>query len=235
VNALLRRFDQVADPHRYVRQVAQILPNHRFRIVGYAGSSFDEIVEETAEVIGAAPEVVVGISFGGFVAMRLAAQRPDLAKRLVLAVSAYRFSAAGRRMVERQVQALERGDLPRLIRENTLLFRRPWYNALVRLKLWKDRDRLAAGFRAAGEILSDYRRLFGPELDRNAEFCRRIVCPTLIVAGTADQLFDREALEETAALIPGAQLKLFEEETHMLPIEKSQAVAAAIDGFLRRS
>jgi pimeloyl-ACP methyl ester carboxylesterase len=38
--------------------------------------------------------------------------------------------------------------------------------------------------------------------------------------------------EETAGLIPGAQIHLFERETHMLPIEKSDKVAGAIADFL---
>jgi pimeloyl-ACP methyl ester carboxylesterase len=78
---------------------------------------------------------------------------------------------------------LERGDFQTLIRENAVLFRRPWYNWLIQLKLWKDRRKLGIG-------------------------------------GTADQLFDRSAFEETASLIPGARLRLFEGETHMLPIER---------------
>ena len=69
----------------------------------------------------------------------------------------------------------------------------------------------------------------------NAKYGRRIVSPALVIGGTADQLFDRGASEETARLIPGAQLYLFERETHMLPIEKSDEVAGAIRDFLGRS
>ena len=135
-------------------------------------------------------------------------------------------------MIERQFEALERGDLRTLVRENALLFRRPWYNWLVQLKLWKDDKRLTADFRDAAAILSDYRQLFGPDFKTNAEYARRIVSPTLVVGGTADQLFDRESFEETADLIPNARLHLFERETHMLPIEKSDKVAGVIADFL---
>src|SRR4051794_25019203 len=72
-------------------------------------------------------------------------------------------------------------------------YSRPWYNWLVRLKLWTDRDRLAAGLRAPAAILRDYRRLFGPDFATNADYARRIVCPALVIGGTADQLFDRGA------------------------------------------
>jgi pimeloyl-ACP methyl ester carboxylesterase len=188
-----------------------------------------------AQAIPTPPEVVVGISFGGFVAMRFAAQHPELVRRLVLLVSAHRFSPEGWRMMERQLEALERGNLQTLIRKNALLFRRPWYNWLVHLKLWKDGDRLATEFRDPAAILRDYRQLFGLDFKNNAEYGRRIASPTLIIGGTADQLFDRNACEETARLIPGAQIQLFEGETHMLPIEKSNEVAKAITAFLRRA
>jgi pimeloyl-ACP methyl ester carboxylesterase len=234
VNALFRRLDKTPNPGRYARQVSRLLPGHKFTILGYAGSSFEEIVRDMALAIRTPPDVVMGISFGGFVAMRFAAQHPELVRRLVLLASAHRFSPGGRRMIERQIEALERGDFRTLVSQNALLFRRPWYNWLVRLKLWKDGNRLAADFRDPAAILRDYRQLFGPDFKNNTAYARRIVGPTLVAGGTADQYFDLAASQETAALIPGAQIHLFERETHMLPIEKSDDVAAAIKDFLGR-
>ncbi len=231
-NALLRRLDKTSDPGRYVRQVSRLLPGHRFTILGYARSTFEEIVADMAASILTLPAVVLGISFGGFVAMRLAARHPELVRGLVMLVSAHRFSPGGRRIMERQFDALERGDFRSLVRENTLLFRRPWYNGLARLKLWKNGNRLTTDFREPAAILHDYRQLFGPDFKNNAQFGRRIASPTLVIGGTADQLFDRSAFEETTGLIPGAQIHLFERETHMLPIERSDEVGAAITGFL---
>jgi pimeloyl-ACP methyl ester carboxylesterase len=135
-------------------------------------------------------------------------------------------------MMQRQFQALERRDFRTFVRENALLLRRPWYNWLVQLKLWIDSDRLATGFRDPALILRDYRQLFGPDFQKNAEYCSRIVAPTIVIGGTADQLFDRTAFEETADLISGARMKLFESETHMLPAEKSSEVAGVIRDFL---
>src|SRR3954447_13099314 len=234
-NALLRRLDHAPDPRRYARQVARLLPEHRFTILGYAGSNFEEILRDMAHAILTPPDVVVGISFGGIVAMRFAAQHPERVKRLALLVSAHRLSPAGWRRMERQFEALERGDLPTLIRENALLFRRPWYNWLVQLKLWKEGGRLATALRDPAAILRDYRQLFGPDFENNADYGRRIASPTLILGGAADQFFDRSACEETAGSIPGAQIQLFERETHMLPIEKSNEVARVITAFLSRS
>ena len=70
VNALFKRLDKTSDPGRYARQVSRLLPGHKFTILGYAGSSFEEIVRDMATAIRTPPDVVVGISLGGFVAMR---------------------------------------------------------------------------------------------------------------------------------------------------------------------
>ena len=234
-NALFRRLDEVADPARHLRQVSPLLPDHRITMLGYAGSGFGEIVDDMARAMPAAPDVVIGISFGGFVALRFAAQYPELVNRLVLLVAAHRFSSEGWARMQRQFHLLAQEDLEGLVRENAMLFRRAWYNWLVGIKLWKDRTRLRAAMRAPDAIARHYGELFGAEFERTAEYAARIVCPTLIVGGTADQFFDRAAFEHTARLIPGAELRLYEDETHMLPIEKSGDVSRAIADFLRRT
>jgi pimeloyl-ACP methyl ester carboxylesterase len=234
-NALFRRFDRISKPGFYLRQVTRLLPQHRVTIAGYSAGNFDTIVQHLAEAIKKPIDVLVGISFGGFVSVRLAAQYPQLVRRLVLLITAHSFSSNGWSKMHSQVPALERGDFLKLALENTLLFRRPWYNWLLRVQLKMTRNRLAARLREPAAILEDYRALFGPEIEKNADYARRIGCPTLILGGTADQYFDAQVFEETAKMIPAAQLRLFERETHMLPIEKRRAVAAAISEFLRRS
>ena len=119
--------------------------------------------------------------------------------------------------------------------DNVLLFRRPWYNWLVRLKLWKDRGRLASELKDLKTILRAYKGLFAEDFARNADFARCIRVPTLVIGGTADQFFGPAVFEETAALIPQATVKLFEGETHMLPIERAGDVAEAILTLLGRA
>jgi pimeloyl-ACP methyl ester carboxylesterase len=240
-NALFKRLDLSSDPGRYAGQIAALLPEgFRFTILGYeetppADYTLDTIVRDMASVVRAEigkPDLVIGVSFGGFVAQRFAAEHPDLVDRLVLLVSGHRFSEEGWAAMERQFKALGTGDFHSLVTDNVLLFRRPWYNWLVRLKLWKDRDRLAAEFKDPKLILRSYRSLFSEDFARNPEFTKRITAPTLVVGGTADQFFGTRVFEETATMIVGAGIALYEGETHMLPIERSGDVADAIAAFL---
>jgi pimeloyl-ACP methyl ester carboxylesterase len=240
-NALFKRLDQSSDPARYAGQITNILPEgFRFTILGYeetppADYTLDTIVRDMAAVVRSEidrPDLVIGVSFGGFVAQRFAAAHPDLVDRLILLVSGHRFSEEGWAAMKRQFKALEAGDFHSLVTDNVLLFRRPWYNWLVRLKLWKDRDRLASEFKDPKLILRSYSSLFSEDFARNPDFARRITAPTLVIGGTADQFFGARVFKESAAMIPRARVALFEGETHMLPIERSSDVAGAVQAFL---
>jgi pimeloyl-ACP methyl ester carboxylesterase len=243
INALFRRLDRAAaSADRYARAVARLLPPGRpFTLLGYehnpsADFTLDTIADDFATILrhhhpGRA--TVLAVSFGGFVALRLAARHPDLLDKLILLVTAHRFSPDGRRRVDAQLAHLRRGDLRALARDNALLFRRPWLNALVRLKLFKDRRRPPTSYNDPAAIARAYEHLFPPGFERaNEAAARHIKTPTLLLAGTRDQFFDQPALTETAALIPNARLHLYRNETHMLPVEHPRPVTRDIAAFL---
>ncbi len=163
---------------------------------------------------------VIGVSFGAFVAIRFAAAQPELVDKLVILVGAHQFSAQGARKIAKQITCLKVRNLYGLVRENAVLFRRPWYNWLVRLKLWRDKDKLASEFNDPTSIARAYETLFGADFERNREYADRIRAETLNIGGNADQYFDVAAFEETARRIPVARLELFDGETHMLPVER---------------
>jgi pimeloyl-ACP methyl ester carboxylesterase len=134
--------------------------------------------------------------------------------------------------MDQQLQSLREGDLYGLIVANAALFRRRWVNWLVRLKLRKDRSKLASQLHDSQAILRSYERLFSEELDSLRDDAQRVIARTLVIGGTADQFFDADAFAETARLIPHGRLVLVPRETHMLPVENQGAVARAFRSFL---
>jgi pimeloyl-ACP methyl ester carboxylesterase len=226
---------------RYSRLFSRLLPpGYRFTILGYAehppeGHALDWIAADVADFLTSRPKrttVVIGISFGGFVAMHLAAEYPELVQRLVLLVSAHRFSDAGRQRMDEQIRLLQNDDLYGLIVANVALFRRPWMNWLMRFGVRLQLDTLKARLYDPQAIARSYARLFSDDLDALSQDVRRIRAETLVVGGTADQFFDQEAFEETAGLIPNCRLALVPHETHMLPLENGSSVARAFAAFL---
>lgn len=238
-SALFKRLDK-SDGHRYARQFSRLLPaGYRFTILGYAAhrgeaNTLDTIVGHLAAIVRAetGPATVIGVSFGGFLALRFAAEHPELVEQLVLLVSAHRFSVLGKRMIADQMGYLREGDLYGLVRDNVALFRRPWFNWLARLKLWGERGTLASALNDPTATLGTYERLFSADLERNHEYAERIAAETLVLGGTADQYFDPDAFAETARMIPAGRLHLFRGETHMLPVERGRDVARALAAFL---
>lgn len=236
-NALFQRLDR-ARPEDYARMVENVLPpGYAYYILGYEaepppGYTFDRIVDDFAAIVREVTgrTTVIGVSFGGFVAQRFAAAHADLVDKLVLLISAHRFSDAGLRKLERQEDYMRRGDLYGFLTDMALLFRRPWYNWMLRLALWQGRRQLAARLNNPRVMLRTYESLFRDF--ENASYARRIAVDTLIVGGTADQFFDAAAFEETARLIPFSRLRLFAGETHMLPLERSADVREAMTRFL---
>ncbi len=238
-NALLRRLDR-SDARRYAGMIAALLPEGTtFHILGYEEDpppsyGLDAIVHDLARMVGEeiGRATVVGVSFGGFVALRFAATHPELVDKLVLLVSAHRFSAEGQRRIEAQIASLEAGNLYGMVRDNAVLFRRPWYNWLVRLRYRRRKGRLAAELNDPASIARAYRALFSTDFERNSAYAARIGAETLIIGGTADQFFGRDDFEETARVIPRARLELFEGERHMLPVERRRHVARLLADFL---
>jgi len=223
------------------KRIARLLPKGRtVYVLGYdpapsADHSIETIVRDVAQIMRdvTGPATVMGISFGGFVAARLAADHPDLVRELILMVSAHRFSPDGRRSVDRQLEYAWAGDFEKFLDEFGLVFRRPWLNWLIRLRLRKERSRLCKTMNDPAVIVRGLNAVAGEDFGSDPAWLARITAPTLIVGATRDPFFDVAALEETARHIPCAQLKLFERETHMLPVERARDVAKVVTRFLQ--
>ncbi|MBJ6125825.1 alpha/beta fold hydrolase [Microvirga splendida] len=225
---------------RDAKRIARLLPRNRtVYILGYepsppADHGIGAIVEDIARILQdeIGPAAVMGISFGGFVAARLAAAHPGLVDQLILLVSAHRFSPAGRCSIDRQIECAWRGDFEGFLEEFGLVFRRPWLNWLLRARFRQERHRLHETMNDPATIVRGLHAVAGEDFGQDPTWLTGIRAPTLIVGGTKDPFFDVDAMAETARLIPSAQLKLFERETHMLPVERARSVAKAAKAFL---
>jgi pimeloyl-ACP methyl ester carboxylesterase len=229
-----------ARAQRDAKRIARLLPKGRsIHVLGYEPSppadySIATIVDDVARILREeiGPATVMGISFGGFVAARLAADHPDLVKEMILMVSAHRFSPEGRRSVDRQIACAWSGDFEGFLDEFGLVFRRPWLNWLLRWRFSQERTRLHETMNDPAAIVRGLNAVAGEDFGGDPSWLAHVAAPTLIVGATRDPFFDVAALEETARHIPSARLQLFEHETHMLPVERARDVARVVTRFL---
>jgi len=229
-DAFVRRPDA-----KSAQRIGRLIPSgFTAYILGYDPAtrpSAEELTAATADFMRerTGPALLAGISFGGFVAMRVASLAPELVRGLVLISTAHRFSAEGRVRVAEQLAAIERGDLDAMVRPFIGLFRRRRLNLAVRLAMWLRRGSI-------GLRMNDPE--FVAHMLKMALTCSdapmpAVRTPALILLGERDQFFDVAAARETAAGIAGARLVTFARETHMLAIERASAVRQAI-GRLNR-
>lgn len=170
---------------------------------GYAGALEDGF---------GAPVDVLGISTGGSIALQLAADRPGLVRRLVVAGAAYRLSEHGRAFQRRAAELAAAGDRRGLSRmqapdvADSRLGRRItggllWLAGPLFIRRSWDPSDMIATIRAEDDF--DIK-------DR----LREILAPTLVVGGGRDRFYPPELFRETAERIPDARLVLYEDRAH---------------------
>ena len=163
---------------------------------------------------------VLGHSFGGRIALVLAAEQPERVSRMVLADS------AGLRTPPTLGQAT-RHTLARTAQQS-----------LTALGLSGLRDRLQAryaaryaseDYRSAGPLRETFLRVIGEAL---TPYAQRITCPTVLIWGANDTdtpLWQGRKLEQ---LIPDAGLIVFEGAGHFAYLERLNDYIRIVDHFL---
>jgi pimeloyl-ACP methyl ester carboxylesterase len=182
------------------------------------GYTTRDMAEDYAEVIrdefDGGPMDVMGMSYGGLIVQHLAADHPELVRRLVIAMSCYRFSDEGNRLDIRYAELISEGkkraalkSLEPIIeggRINKTFMK--FFMGFIGPLLWSNPDN-PSDFLVEGkaEMIHDSKR-------RLAE----IRAPTLVIGGDRDYYCPVERLRETAAGITDSRLVLYEGKGHMI-------------------
>jgi pimeloyl-ACP methyl ester carboxylesterase len=179
------------------------------------GMTMAEMAAEHADAIRAlgAPVDVVGTSTGGSIAQQLAADHPDLVRRLVLLSTACRLGPEGRQLQRRVAARIRKGVHRKAI-------------ALMASDLVPPGPgRLPVGVVASvvgplvlrdRQALDDMATTIEAEDTFDLASCATpIAAPTLLVAGRDDRFYAPELFEETARLIPGCDLRVLDGKGHI--------------------
>jgi pimeloyl-ACP methyl ester carboxylesterase len=196
-----------------------------------AGLTMEGLAAEHAAALRAGfdgPVDVLGISTGGSIAQQLAAEHPDLVRRLVLVSTGARLSPATRAEQRAVAARIRAGADRKALALGAAAIVPPW------------RGRLAAAalaslvgprlFPRAG--LEDMATTIEAEDTFDLARCPRpIEAPTLIVGGDRDRFYSPELFAETAALIPGSTLEIFAGRGHVT-VTTDRRFAPTVESFL---
>jgi (E)-2-((N-methylformamido)methylene)succinate hydrolase len=165
---------------------------------------------------------VVGFSLGALVAQHLAVHRPDLVATLTSVSSVCRRTDAERAAVLRRLEVAERD-----VRASAEASVERWFAGTDVSTDWVERTRATLLANDPASFLRCYRVFatgdaeVGPDLGR-------ISAPALAITGQDDPGSTPEMTHRLAAAIPGCRAEVVPHTRHMLPLERPDALAAAI-------
>jgi 3-oxoadipate enol-lactonase len=181
------------------------------------------------EALQTGPVHFVGLSMGGFTALRMAARRPDLVRSLVIIESSaqpepkenigrYRLLTAVNRLVG---PGVTKGRVAQIMLGKSILAD-PARKAEV------------ARFTALMSRRRDIWRAVNGVIDRAGVEAEvgRIRTRTLVIVGDEDVATPRAKAEALVAAIPGARLVVIPRAGHSSTVEEPAAVTAALEKFL---
>lgn len=171
---------------------------------------------------------LLGTSTGGSIAQQMAAQHPDVVRRLALLSTACRLGPVGRRDQAR-VAALLRAGANREACSSAAasLMPRP-LKPLGAAVGWLTANRVLGSTLAAADLLATLDAEDGFDL---AGCDETIHVSTLIVAGGRDRFYGRDLFAQTHELIPQSHLDVRPRRGHITVTFDRKAVAT-IQGFL---
>lgn len=195
--------------------------------IGMAG--YADHLAGFVDALGLGPPHVVGLSFGGALALELARRHPTVPRTLTLA-SAYAGwagSLPAREVEQRLRQALRLADLPPEDFVGTLL--PTMFSAGTSPVVVTGFGRAMAAFHPTG-----FRAMARASAEDLRDALPLVGVPTLVVCGATDVRAPRPVAEQLHAAIAGSTLVVLPGAGHVCNIEDPDGFNAAVRGFLRR-
>jgi pimeloyl-ACP methyl ester carboxylesterase len=184
---------------------------------------------ETMDALGIERATLVGNSFGGAVAQRVAVVAPERVLGLALIsapVSGIEPSPELTAAWEAEETALQRGDLDAAVRAVVDAWTLP--DAPSEL-----RDRLAAMQRRAFELQAGAGAPEAPDpMEDQPDALSRLAAPALVAVGEHDMPDFHLAAETLARTLPTAQLTVISRAGHLAPLEQPEEFRALLLSFL---
>ena len=166
---------------------------------------------------------VIGCSIGGLIAQRLAADRPDLVRALVLSNSAAKLGT--RESWHDRIDAVHKGGTAAIADAVMERWFAPRFRATPELALWRN---MLARTPRAGYIAACHALASADQTSATA----RLRLPCLVIAGADDGAAPPDLVRATADLIADAEFHMIDACGHLPCVEAPAAMAARLVPFL---
>jgi len=189
-----------------------------------------DVAAIAARILADAPPrfALVAFSMGGYIAFAMLRQAPERITKLALLDTSARpdtaEQSAGREKFISMAQAGKLGDVVEILAPRFL--HRSRQNDETLRKIVRD----MATETGAGAFVRQQRAIMSRPDSR--PLLKTIRCPTVVVVGDGDELTPPELAKEICAGVSGAQLVVIPECGHLSPVEKPDAVNAALGEWL---
>ncbi|MFN3412670.1 MAG: alpha/beta fold hydrolase [Thermoanaerobaculum sp.] len=199
------------------------------------GFSLADVAKEVIaflQALGLQRTVLVGHSMGGYVALELAAQKPEALAGLVLLASHPRGDTPEAKAKRQEgIETIRQGRRAEFLEGFLARLPSPWTR--------QHAPRLLQEVRAMAEAVSDqvlvsFLQAMAERKD-HTETVRKLEVPVGVVVGEADALIPRELARETAAQAPRGSLIVVPEAGHLPTLEKPVFTAEALARLVREA
>ena len=199
------------------------------------GYSMKDMADDYAKMIKkefGGPVDIMGISTGGQIAHFLAADHPDVVRRLIIISAAYRLSDKAVDAERIAAEFAKQGKYNKSVKAYISLV----YPPGLKKSMFMFMARLfGKSLMGCSKDPSDF--LVTVEAERNMNFKDRlgeIKAPTLVMSGELDEGYTADLVRETAEGIPNAELILYEGYAHNLTVDNTEKVQQDILVFLKK-
>jgi 3-oxoadipate enol-lactonase len=189
------------------------------------------LVDDAAQIVQQwqrGPVIWLGLSMGGMAGQGLAIQRPDLLCGLVLAHTAAVYPPAAQLAWAQRIEVVNSGGMAAVADLVTQRYLNDAFRA----------DHPAAAQRLRSQLLGNNPTSYAAHCRAVAEVdwldaLYRITCPTRVLAGALDLGATPAMALAIQQRIPGAHIEVFENASHLSPLEQPAAFQGAVHDFLK--
>ena len=177
------------------------------------------------------PVHLIARSMGGAIAQEIALGYPDRVRAMIITASFGKLDRYGYQILDGINEIVKTQGYGPAAKIQSLFFFPPSYFNEHREQMEAFEAALADTDRPIhGYTHSTHACLTHDTLDRLSQ----VQCPTLVLAGGRDVLCAAESSRQIAALVPGCELKIYEEASHFFLIQCFEESMQDIEHFLQR-